>query len=405
MPILPSEEHARRQAALEDGVAKGLSFREIANALGLQSSAFNHWRQSSAVAVAAPAVAAPPDLSPRERHDAAFFKRQSAALRKERDELQHLAEELAGVRGIDVQPPTWESVKGDSGRSIIILHTSDVHMGEVIDPAEIEGINAYNPDICRERMHRLFSAAVEIGPRWTHGDTCDGVLLTMNGDLTSGDIHEELARTNALTSTEQVQAVVEVYDAGIRMLLETYSNVHVAATPGNHGRLTARPTAKLSARLSYDILSAAILRDRWKGNSRVTFQIADGADVRVPLYGRTALVTHGDRMGTGGGMGFAGPILPIVRGGNKVKLQAASAGLGCDLILSGHYHTSAAPPGMLSNGSVPGYSEYGNGLRAAVEPPSQWLARFSLKWGLCERLPVRLDDPGRPRAKAVGRTA
>src|SRR5690606_34692976 len=102
---------------------------------------------------------------------------------------------------------------------------------------------------------------------------------------------------------------------------------------------------------------------------------------------------------SGGGMGFAGPILPIVRGGNKVKLQAQTAGLGCDLILMGHYHTSASPPGILANGSVPGYSEYGNAIRAAVEPPSQWLARFSMSWGLCDRLPILLEEPSRPRVR------
>jgi hypothetical protein len=124
----------------------------------------------------------------------------------------------------------------------------------------------------------------------------------------------------------------------------------------------------------------------------VTWQIAEGIDVRTPIYGRTILTTHGDRMGTGGGQGFAGPELPILRGAHKVRAQAFSAGMGCDLILSGHYHTSTNLRGVLANGSVPGYSEYGNGLRAALEPPQQWVARFSMAWGLCDRLPVQLGE-------------
>jgi hypothetical protein len=249
-------------------------------------------------------------------------------------------------------------------------------------------------------MQRLFQAACEIAPRWMHGDTCDGLLLTMAGDLISGDIHEELRITNELTSHEQVQAAVEIYESGLRLLLEVFPAVHVACVPGNHGRTTMKPQAKLAARSSYDTMIGTILRDRMRADTRVTWSIASGIDVRVPVYGRQVLVTHGDRTGTGGGQGFAGPVLPIVRGGNKVRLQAASAGLGCDLVLMGHYHTAAAPPGILANGSVPGYSEYGNGNRFAVEPPSQWLARLSMRWGLCERLPVRLDDPARPRVRA-----
>lgn len=412
MPIMSEDEAQRRIDAIRAGWAEGKSAAQIARGLGVVPASLRRWindyaipkglisRGEEPVAIPDPIE----EVAPRELHDVAFYRKKATALERERNEMAMLIEELGSLREIETVPPYWERAQPvTGGRSVLILNTSDIHMGEVITPEEIEGINEFNPEVCAARMKRLFQAACEIGPRWMHGDTCDGVLLTMNGDLVSGDIHEELMRTNALTSTEQVRAVVEVYAAGIAMLLEAFPAVHVVATPGNHGRLTTKPTAKLSARLSYDIMAAGILQDRLAGDGRVTFQIAAGADARVPLYGRTILVTHGDRMGTGGGQGFAGPILPIVRGGNKIKLQSFSAGLGCDLILSGHYHTSGAPPGMLANGSIPGYSEYGNGLRAAVEPPKQWLARFSMKWGLCERLDVQLDDPGKPRVKAKSR--
>lgn len=412
MPILTREERQRRLDAWREYAAAGLSKASCARALGMKASAFVGWLADQEAEESQPAplpVAPPPppaqpapEPTPQERHGQAFWRRRSAELQRELDAVTHMAEELAGIRGITVDPPAWQHAPSEGGgRSIAILHTSDVHMGEVIDPAEIEGINSYDVQIARERMRRLFSAACELGPRWMHGDTCDGLLLTMAGDLISGDIHEELRITNALTAHEQVQAVVEVYEAGLRMLLDVFPAVHVVVVPGNHGRTTPKPTAKLAARLSYDTLAGAMLRDRMRSEARITWQIAEGADARVPIYGRTILTTHGDRMGTGGGMGFAGPVLPIVRGGHKVQLQAARMKLGCDLILSGHYHTAANPPNILANGSVPGYSEFGNGIRAAVEPPSQWLARFSLRWGLCERLPVRLDDPTRPRVKAA----
>jgi hypothetical protein len=315
-----------------------------------------------------------------------------------------LSAKLGGVRqAVRPTPPDWQASPTDrKSHSVLIVHTSDLHMGEVVDANEVDGINAYDPAIARDRMQRLFSAACNIGPRWMEDSTCDGVLLTMGGDLISGDIHEELSRTNSLVSNEQVRAVVEVYQAGIAMLLTRYARVHVVAVPGNHGRQTPKPTAKLAARLSYDIMAADMLRDRLRGDERVSWSIATGIDVTVPLYGRNILVTHGDRIGTGGGQGFAGPVLPIIRGGNKVRLQAQSVGRGFDLILMGHYHTSAAPPGILANGSVVGLSEYGNGLRGAVEPPKQWLARFSSTWGLCERLDVQLaTKASRVRFKAA----
>jgi hypothetical protein len=397
-------EALRRVTVAREELAEGRSIASAARRLGMKASALvswlnnNHdrWQVMDRPAVEAPAPVPP---APREIRDAAFWRGKAVAAERDRDAAQHLAEQLAGVREVPTLPPSWD-VRADSNssRSIIIAHTSDLHAGERIDADEIQGLNGYSTAIARDRMRRYFETVCTIGPRWLHDSPCDGVLLTMGGDLISGDIHDELSRTNDLTSHDQVAAVVEIYGAGIAMLLATFGAVHVVAVPGNHGRTTVKPTAKLAAKLSYDILAASMLRKQTP-DPRVTWQIAEGIDVRTPVYGRTILTTHGDRMGTGGGQGFAGPELPILRGAHKVRAQAFSAGMGCDLILSGHYHTSTNLRGVLANGSVPGYSEYGNGLRAALEPPQQWMARFSMAWGLCDRLPVQMGE-ARPRMRA-----
>jgi hypothetical protein len=166
--------------------------------------------------------------------------------------------------------------------------------------------------------------------------------------------------------------------------------------PGNHGRTTHRATAKRYGALSYDILICAMVAREFAGDDRVTFQVDGSTDQFLSLWGRTLMVTHGDKLGTGGGQGFAGPVLPMLRGGHKVRLQQASLGQTPYLILAGHYHTRAAPPGMRFNGSVPGWSEYGRDVRAGVEPPKQWLALLHQKWGLRERLDVQLEDPIAP---------
>jgi transposase-like protein len=403
------EEEARPENAWASGQAAGLSKAEVARQLGIAPHTFRAWLLNRAPnfaqrapAITAPAIPEQTPATPREMRDAAFFKRQATELAKKLADAEHLVEELAGLHHASAPPPEWqipEDARGAGGHSALILHTSDWHMGEVVTPGEIEGINEYNPEICADRMRRLFETACTLGLRWMHGSVCDGVLLTLDGDLTSGDIHEELMRTNALTSNEQVFQVVDIAESGIRMLLQVYPRVHVVVTPGNHGRQTVKPTAKLASRLSYDIMAGTILKQRLADESRVSFTISAGMDADIPLYGRNAVVTHGDKMGTGGGQGFAGPELPIIRGAAKVRAQRASIGLRTDLILSGHYHKSTAIAGVLGNGSVVGYSEYGNQLRVAVEPAKQWMARFSHRWGLCERLDVQLSEYERPRMR------
>ena len=110
-----------------------------------------------------------------------------------------------------------------------------------------------------------------------------------------------------------------------------------------------------------------------------------------------------DRRAVGGGAGFAGPDLPIVRGAKKIREQQAAVGWNHDLVQFGHYHWSTNPANgrVLGNGSVPGYSEYASDLRAVVEPPQQWLYRLHSKWWMQERMPIQLADPTPPKMPRV----
>lgn len=341
---------------------------------------------------------ADPKVERREAHDRDFWKAQAMSLKKELSTVEHLLEEVGGIRNYPIPPVRWLFDRPDASvsGSVLTMLLTDLHMGEVIHPDEILGLNAYNPDIAGARMRRFFNAACAIGPRWAADTEVKGLLLLLGGDLISGDIHEELKITNALTAHEQVREAVALIVAGIRQALSTYPRVHVASVPGNHSRTTFKSTAKLYSRLSYDTLIAQMVADRFHDDERVTFQIGWAPDAIVPVLGRTLLLTHGDKMGTGGGQGFAGPLLPIVRGTKKVEAQQARAGRRPDIICHGHYHHSANPGPVFSNGAFPGYSEYGHGLRASLEDPQQWLFLVHEKWGVRERCEIKLSDPGLP---------
>lgn len=337
-----------------------------------------------------------------DRQDAGFWRKRSSGIEKELATVEHRLEQISGLRAMEFSVPDWIIRPGATrrGKSVVGCLVSDIHYGEVISADEISGINAFDPAICKERMHRYFSAVCTIGQRWADDTECMGVLLALAGDLMSGDIHEELRITNAMTSQEQCIHVTGVIVAGMKMLLETYGAVHVVGVPGNHGRSTIKPTAKLYARLSYDNLIMAMVESHFKDDKRVTFQYGAAKDQMTPVFGRTVFTTHGDKIGTKGGMGFAGPVLPIVRGSKKIEAQQAGIGRRPDLIQFGHYHTSANPGNILANGSVPGYSEYADDLRAGVEPPQQWAYLLHDKWWMRERMPIQLEEPkvvGKPR--------
>ena len=397
------ERNATTILASEVGIGTGRMRHHVRTMIARGFGVF--WGAGAAPAAKTATVAEPePEITPIERHDSSFWKKQAKALQKQLGAAEHLVEQLAGIRDVPYEVPDWIFAPDDGsrrGKSVIGCLLSDIHMGERIAAEEIQGINEFNPEICAVRLGRYFEAACTIGQRWSSDTDCQGVLLALAGDLMSGDIHDELRMTNALTSHEQVQAVVETVGPGIKALRDTFGRVHIVVVPGNHGRTTVKPTAKLYARLSYDVLIGSILAREFENDPDVTFQISAAKDQLTPVFGRTVLTTHGDKIGTRGGMGFAGPMLPIVRGSKKMEAQQASVGRRPDLIQFGHYHTTGNPGTVLANGSVPGYSEYADDLRAVVEPPQQWLYLLHSRWWLRERSSIQLEEPRLPEKPRV----
>jgi hypothetical protein len=337
----------------------------------------------------------PPEISRIDRHDAEFWKKKYDVQSKELAAVEKLCEELAGISGNKVVIPEWlrPKSKGRKAKAVVNLLISDVHAGEVVPCDDLAGINAFDLDICRTRLRRYFAASCDVGLRWTSDTQCIGAVVSLAGDLISGDIHEELRKTNCLTSVEQVVFAAEEIAAGLLHVADTFGRVHVVSVAGNHGRVTAKPEYKLYARSSYDTLIAEMIARELAKDKRFTFQIPPSMDAIVPVLGFQMFVTHGNNMGTGGGAGFAGPVLPIIRGVKKIELQQFHVQRHFDIIQHGHYHTTANVGNALSNGSVPGYTEYPNGIRAAPEAPAQWLSVIHENWGLRERSPIKLEKP------------
>lgn len=396
--LRPAErERLRKMAA--SGVYRTGS--DLAEAAGVSTGTGEKYLREvrDAAIEGAPAVEPP---SPAEVRDTAFWRRKAAQEARRADEAQHTANELAGMASRPLSPPQWLLPgNGTQGRAAGLIHLSDLHVGEVVRGEEIGNVNAYDPEVFRRRFRRMIGAACEILPRWATDSKLEGVVVALNGDLISGDIHDELRRFNALTAHEQVALATDEIGAGIERVTETFGQVLVTVTPGNHGRTSEKPMAKRAGALSYDTMIGNMLARHFAHDNRVTVQIAAGVDIVFPIFGWNVLQTHGDAIGTGGGQGFAGPNLPILRGANKVKLSGFAMGEHYDLMLTAHFHTSSNPGRVLANGSIVGFSEYSQRLRAEPEAPQQWLGLIHEKWGLRERMPVALEDPIKPERPRV----
>jgi hypothetical protein len=97
-------------------------------------------------------------------------------------------------------------------------------------------------------------------------------------------------------------------------------------------------------------------------------------------------------MGSRGGQGFIGPAATILRGVQKVLMEQAALGHHIDAVHHGHFHYPMVLPFVLSNGCMPGYSEFAKQFRMRPEPPQQFLAYYHPGRGMVDIKPIFLEE-------------
>lgn len=327
----------------------------------------------------------------------------------QRQRIEELEKQVASDRTIreavfklserPLEPPNWVPTQSKSPhkRETIILFLSDIHMGEVVSLTAMGGRNSYNMKIACSRLERYFQSVVKLMTEHWTGPPPEAIYLVLGGDLVSGEIHDELAKTNDLQAIPAVRILAEALAAGIGLLRESFPNmpINVISVPGNHGRNTKKPEAKQFAVNSYDTL-VALLLEWWattKGIKNITFSAPHTGDALVSIYGWNILFTHGDRIGSRGGSGFVGPAATAARGMQKLVQDYLSEGRVIDHIVMGHFHTPLELEHGFVNSSLVGPSEYSRSGRMKSHPASQWMLTIHPIYGIARRWKIACGHP------------
>lgn len=278
---------------------------------------------------------------------------------------------IEDVQRVNFRPPKWTTRTGRTVKhhATVVSILSDTHWDEVVNPAEVGGINAYNRDIAIERLRAYTTGLVKTSRRYLAGVDYDGCVLMLGGDMFSGTLHD-LAETNEDTSFGSLLFWSEHLAAVIGALVNEFGRIHVPVVVGNHGRQTRKPRTKLRARDNLDWLLAHIVAKHFDGDKRVTFDIPDSTDAIVPVYDTIHLLTHGDQVTGGAGIGGIWP--PIMRLQARKRVRTPH-----DILVMGHFHQLIAAPqaGIIVNSSLKSYDEYAAVSNYKPEQPQQaaWL--------------------------------
>lgn len=340
-----------------------------------------------------------------EIHEESSANAEHTKMRRQRDsalnELTRVQEQLEkahralwlveSAEGASLQPPKWMApAKPKSNGVTLVLMLSDMHFDEVVLPEEVDGLNAYNREIATLRLNKWAQNVVKMARHYLAGVTYDGVVLMLGGDTFSGDIHDELSETNEDTMLGSLLYWAEQLSAAVEMLAEEFGKVHVAAVPGNHGRTTRKPRAKLRARTNFDWLLAKMVERHYNRDKRVTFQIPESADCLVTIYGQGHLLTHGDQTSGGGGIGGIWP--PVMRLRARKAQRYLATGANFQTLWMGHWHQYISTPSLIVNGSLKGVDEYAFINNFSYEAPQQAFAVVTPEKGITIQAPIFCQD-------------
>ena len=299
------------------------------------------------------------------------YKRQVGRLEEEKNEAVARLEAFLDFEASGLEIPDWISPKSSNKtkRGVATLFLSDTHFDEVVNPFEVEGLNAYNREIATARLRVAFQKATSIPSEYITGVKCESAVLMLGGDMVAGSIHEELAQSNEAFLTETVLYYIEELAAGIYLLLKAYKKVFVTGVVGNHGRLTNKPRHKGRVKDNWDWLIYKMLEREFKGNKNVVFVIPDSSDITFDIAGYKFRLTHGDQFRGGGGQ--TGVAVPMTTGDRKKRQLAMATDNPYDYLCMGHWHSYAFYQNIIVNNTTKGYDEYAYHNGFAYSEPSQ----------------------------------
>jgi len=312
---------------------------------------------------------------------------EAARLRTQLDEANRALSVVSSAETVSLQPPKWMSpTKPKTSAATLLLMLSDTHFDEVVKPEEVEGLNAYDRHIAVMRLEAWAKNVVNVARNYLAGVTYDGVVLMLGGDIFSGDIHEELAETNEDTMLGSLLFWSEQVAAAIDLLATEFGKVHIPVVVGNHGRMSRKPRMKLRAKTNFDWLLGKMLEQHFHDDKRVTFQIGEGTDALIEIYGHKHLLSHGDQVSGGGGIGGIYP--PIMRMRARKAQRYLTTNENFSTLWIGHWHQYLPSPHLVVNGSLKGYDEYAFINNFSFEQPQQALAVVTPKHNITFHAPI-----------------
>lgn len=281
-----------------------------------------------------------------------------------------------------------------SGTAIATAMLNDTHFDEFVNPAEIGYVNGFGREIGDSRLEKYFNSVVRLGRDYFSGIKIEGLVFALAGDMVSGVIHEELKGSNCFPVSETIVHYAAKIISGILLLLEQYKEIFVPCVVGNHGRFSPKISYKGAVQDNFDYMLYCWIAKAFQDNKHVNFYIPIAPDAYYPVYNTKYCLTHGSQFR--GGNGWAGPLMPVMKGDTRKKERQQSVNRPYDILACGHFHTQRFLGRSIMSGSLIGYNEYASGGNLTFEEPRQAFWLTDSDKGVTMTAPIHCKCDGEP---------
>ena len=220
-------------------------------------------------------------------------------------------------------------------KATAVLHISDWHIGS---QENVNGLNDFNYSIACERVRSLTNKYIDWTEMHRSMYNVDELVIIATGDMISGDIHEELLRTNEFSVPEQCVRASTLIAKMANELSKHFRKTRIEyVVADNHSRTTKKIQFG-DGKNSYNYIVGTMAKLMLRDNKTVVFNLYPEIQSIVKVENLRYLITHGNCVRGG----FAG--IPFYSMQRKVGAEAAvrmnmPENAHFDKIVMGHYHT------------------------------------------------------------------
>jgi len=225
------------------------------------------------------------------------------------DSIKELAPSFTPKAVQDYKTPKGE-FRGEHAQTVV-APLSDTHIGESVNSEQMVGLNTYDFSVFNQRLYGWANQLLNLTNYRRNIAQVDNLIVPMLGDMISGDIHEELARSNIANCMEQMIRGANLIAQALMYLSPHFKSIHVPCVVGNHGRMTRKPPMK-DKYMDWDYMLYQWVASFCREQKNLTFDIPKSFINTFNVYNNEILIMHGDSIsGAGSNMSISRAITSL----------------------------------------------------------------------------------------------